>query len=191
MSHKYRAAIGRESPRPASRGITTQLEPRRRNRLRFRLPRPHKQRKRFFAPFVRLQKGLAAWHQAEGRCRLIGRHTCTASLAARPKPASTHAGARGHVLWPGRQSTQSAQFPGGKRDAPCGTPDAAESVERNPFLLMRPACASRLSPLTPAAETPPSPRQGFTRLPRCPPPKSSRRNPCTAARHTASPDRPG
>ncbi len=29
MSHKYRAAIGRESPRPASRGITTQLEPRR------------------------------------------------------------------------------------------------------------------------------------------------------------------
>ena len=72
-------------------------------------------------------------------------------LAARPKPAPIHAGARGHVLWPGRQSTQSAQFPGGKRDAPCGTPDAAESVERNPFLLMRPACASRLSPLTPAA----------------------------------------
>ena len=29
MSHKYRAAIGRESSRPASRGITTQLEPRR------------------------------------------------------------------------------------------------------------------------------------------------------------------
>ena len=29
MSHKYRATIGRESPRPASRGITTQLEPRR------------------------------------------------------------------------------------------------------------------------------------------------------------------
>ena len=29
MSHKYRVSIGRESPRPASRGITTQLEPRR------------------------------------------------------------------------------------------------------------------------------------------------------------------
>ena len=29
MSHKYRVSIGRESSRPASRGITTQLEPRR------------------------------------------------------------------------------------------------------------------------------------------------------------------
>ena len=54
-------------------------------------------------------------------------------LAVRPKPAPIHAGARGHVLWPGRQSTQSAQFPGGKRDAPCGAPDAAEPVERKPL----------------------------------------------------------
>ena len=44
MSHKYRAAIGRESLRPASRGIFAQLEPRRRNLLRgkFRLPRAHR-----------------------------------------------------------------------------------------------------------------------------------------------------
>ena len=31
MSHKYRAAIGRESPRPASRGIIAYPKPRRRN----------------------------------------------------------------------------------------------------------------------------------------------------------------
>ena len=44
MSHKYRAAIGHESSRSASRGIFAQLEPRRRNLLRgkFRLPRAHR-----------------------------------------------------------------------------------------------------------------------------------------------------
>ena len=31
MSHKYRALIGRQSPRPASRGIIAPLKPRRRN----------------------------------------------------------------------------------------------------------------------------------------------------------------
>ena len=41
MSHKYRATIGRESPRPASRGITTQLESR-------RISRDHSSRKSNF-----------------------------------------------------------------------------------------------------------------------------------------------
>ena len=41
MSHKYRVSIGSESPRPASRGITTQLEPR-------RISRDHSSRKSNF-----------------------------------------------------------------------------------------------------------------------------------------------
>ena len=65
MSHKYRAAIGRESSRPASRGITTQLEPRRRNRLRFRLPREAKRKKQLLHTFVCLQKYVA--------CRVSGK----------------------------------------------------------------------------------------------------------------------
>ena len=111
MSHKYRVSIGRESSRPASRGITTQLEPRRRNRLRFRLPRPHKQRKRFFAPFVRLQKGLAAWHQAKGRCRLIGRHTRTASMRRSHVQHNTARVPRRTPFWPKPQKGAKALFP--------------------------------------------------------------------------------
>ena len=104
MSHKYRAAIGRESPRPASREITTQLEPRRRNRLRFRLPRPHKQRKRFFAPFVRLQKGLAAGYPARGYCQWFGSQTT-------PPPSGT--------VWPrGQNQPPFTRVPAAMRPCP-------------------------------------------------------------------------
>ena len=77
MSHKYRAAIGRESPGPASRGIFAYPKPRRRNCLwQFRLPRDGKRKKQFLHTFVCLQKYVVAWHQAKGSRRLIGRHTC-------------------------------------------------------------------------------------------------------------------
>lgn len=41
----------------------------------FRLPREYQRKRRFFAPFVRVQKGLVAWHRAKGSCRLTGRQT--------------------------------------------------------------------------------------------------------------------
>ena len=111
MSHKYRAAIGRESPRPASRRTTTQAEPRRRNRLRFRLPRPHKQKKQLLHTFVCLQKYVAAWHQAKGRCRLIGRHTCTASMRRSHVQHDTARVPRRTPFWPKPQKGAKTLFP--------------------------------------------------------------------------------
>ena len=75
MSHKYRVSIGRESPRPASRRTTTQAEPRRRNRLRFRLPRATKQKKQLLHTFVCLQKYVAAGYPARGYCQWFGSQT--------------------------------------------------------------------------------------------------------------------
>ena len=178
MSHKYRAAIGRESPRPASRRFTRQLEPRRvaaicpssrksdfcgknsgfaarREMPAFLYSRQGisspRMPKAFRSTSCAPTKGLAAWHQAKGRCRLIGRHTCTANLAARPKPAPYSRGCPRPCTLARAPKVQKRPVP--RRQTGCALrhPDAAESVERNPFLPMRPACANRLSPLTPAA----------------------------------------
>ena len=156
---------------------------------------------------MRVQKGLAAWHQAKDSCRLIGRHTCTASLRRSHVQHDNARVPRRTPFWPKPQKGAKALFPvhpaasmneppaptGSDRLPPkaacckpvharspaasgrlfcrlppvgrqysgvgrptCGAPDAAESVERNPFLLMRPACAIRLSPLTSAADAPPA-----------------------------------
>ena len=106
MSHKYRAAIGRESPRPVSRRFTRQLEPRRVSRdysgeksvfcLLFharksrwpagdkspagRNPRRPNAGLRFGKRSASETGFFLARYRAENRCRLIGRHTCTASM---------------------------------------------------------------------------------------------------------------
>ena len=111
MSHKYRVSIGSESPRPASRRTTTQAEPRRRNRLRFRLPRPLMQKKQLLHTFVCLQKYVAAWHQAKGRCRPIGRHPRTASLRRSHVQHNTARVPRRTPFWPKPQKGAKALFP--------------------------------------------------------------------------------
>ena len=160
MSHKYRAAIGRESPRPASREITTQLEPRRRNRLRFRLPRPLKREKRFFAPFVRLQKGLAAGYPARGYCQWFGSQTTPPpSGTVWPRGQNQHPFTRvpaAMYFGQGAKVHKTPSSPAASGMRPVAPPTPPNRLSKSPFLLMQPACASRLSPLTPAADAPPA-----------------------------------
>ena len=83
MPHKYRALIGRQSPRPASRGIIAYPEPRRRNcrRAISLAARWQSRRKQLLRPFVCLQKDVAARYSAKRRCRWpadIPAYTCSA-----------------------------------------------------------------------------------------------------------------
>ena len=146
-----------------------------------------------FRPFCAPTKGAG--------CRIPGKRILSMVWQSNPPKPAARLAANGMVHPLARRRAATAFFrrekgsktrrsPAASGMRPAAPPTPPNRLSKSPFLLMQPACASRLSPLTPAA-APPSPRRGFTRLPRCPPPKSSRRNPCTAARHTASPDRPG
>ena len=196
MSHKYRVSIGCESP---SRGITRQLEPRRRNRLRFRLPRPLKQRKRFFAPFVRVQKGLACRVSGKGQLPAYRQTYFGASMRRSHVQHDTARVPRRTPFWPKPQKGAKALFPvhpAALINEPPAPHRERQVAAKGGMLQTRSrpqSCGFRPPVLAAIAKrrNPPSPRRGFTRLPRCPPPKSSRHNPCTAARRTASPDRPG
>ena len=44
-----------------------------------------------------------------------------------------HEGVRPLPFFGVKKAAKHARFPGGKRDAPCGAPDAAEPVERKPL----------------------------------------------------------
>ena len=138
MSHKYRAAIGRESSRPASRGITTQLEPR-------RISRDHSSRKSNFCgknsgfaacrempAFLYSRQGISSPANAEGipehfLCAYkrgwlpgIRQEDAADSSAAKPFPSMR----RSHVqhntarvprrtpFWPKPQKGAKALFPG-------------------------------------------------------------------------------
>ena len=105
MFYNTRAWIGHESERPASRWIFARFEPRHDSRALI------SRKRRFFAPFVRVQKGLAAWHQAKGRCRLIGRHTCTASMRRSHVQHNTARVPRRTPFWPKPQKGAKALFP--------------------------------------------------------------------------------
>ena len=112
MSHKYRAAIGRESPRPASRGIWRKL-----NRgveiadRLFRLPREHRRdnsafcrllcaNKRRWLPGIR-QKGAAANRQT---------NFCT-SMRRNNLPHNNTRVPRRSAFWPKPQKAPKTLFP--------------------------------------------------------------------------------
>ena len=61
---------------------------------------------------MRVQKGLAAWHQAKDSCRLIGRHTCTASMRRSHVQHDTARVPRRTPFWPKPQKGAKALFPG-------------------------------------------------------------------------------
>ena len=78
MSHKHRAAIGRESSRPASRGILAYPKPRRRNcRRSISLAARTRVGNSAFCTLLGATKSVwPAGDQAGWCCRLIGRHAC-------------------------------------------------------------------------------------------------------------------
>ena len=104
MSHKYRTAIGRESQRPANRGLFVRLEPRRRNdRQIISFAARTQGGKQLLRPFVCLQKDVAARYRAKGVLPVIGRHILTnfgRGLAARPESTPLCAGGCSHYLFP-------------------------------------------------------------------------------------------
>ena len=159
MSHKYRAAIGRESPRPASRGIWRKL-----NRgveiadRLFRLPREHRRdnsafcrllcaNKRRWLPGIR-QKGAAANRQT---------NFCT-SMRRNNLPHNNTRVPRRSAFWPKPQKAPKTLFnlpaPGGFRLM--ASPKVPNQLGESPFLLIRLECARLRCTLTPAAAHPPA-----------------------------------
>ena len=132
MSHKYRAAIGRESPRPASRGIWRKL-----NRgveiadRLFRLPREHRRdnsafcrllcaNKRRWLPGIR-QKGAAANRQT---------NFCT-NMRRNNLPHNNTRVPRRSAFWPKPQKAPKALFnPRHQAKMPEAFFDGADSVGR-------------------------------------------------------------
>ena len=164
MSHKYRAAIGRESPRPASRRFTHQLEP----RCASRAPSCRKSNFcgknsgfaacREMPAFLYSRQGISSPANAEGipehfLCAYkrgwlpgIRQEDAADSSVAKPFPSMR----RSHVqhntarvprrtpFWPKPQKgAKTLLFPGAKRATPYGVPDGAEPVGGNTVLLMQ------------------------------------------------------
>ena len=172
MSHKYRVSIGRESPRPASRGITTQLEPR-------RISRDHSGRKSNFCgknsgfaarrempAFLYSRQGISFPANAEG----IPEHFFHARKS-RWLPGIRQKGAADlSADIPARQACGAAMFstilhgcraappfglspkrgqkrfcsPAANGMRPAAHPTPPNRLSKSPFLLMRPAYANQL-----------------------------------------------
>ena len=92
MFHKHRAAIGRESSRPASRGILAYPKPRRRNCLRsISLAARTRVGNSAFCTLLGATKSVwPAGDQAGWCCRLIGRHACARVCGAITFRTITH-----------------------------------------------------------------------------------------------------
>ena len=162
MPHKYRAAIGRESPRPASRGVIAQFEPRRRNCRRvISLAARWQAEKALFAYFFALEKvgvcrtsgkKMLPTHRQTYLCPQLatkfGRKGDCASRARVPAATSFDQGVRRPGVCPCGPSAQTpfSPAPSEKRRRRFST--APNRLGGNPFLLIWLECARPVFTLT-------------------------------------------
>ena len=152
MPHHYRASIGRENLRPASRGDFAQAEPRRRNyRQIISLAARTQVGKAIFASFCLLTKGRGCPASGKGVLPVIGRHTFVRVCGVKTFRMITHVCRAAPPFWPKPEKIKGALLREGTfrvmRETPTGTASrrfllrfgspAPDWLGGNLFLLMR------------------------------------------------------